>query len=136
MLLTIEKVIILKSVELFSQIPEKELIWLASQLKEIEYEPETTIIKQGDIGTSMFIIVEGEVEVIVDDKPVAKLGSKNFFGELAALDPEPRLATIKTIRSTLLFKIDREIIYDLVNEHQNIAQGIIQILCKRIREST
>jgi CRP-like cAMP-binding protein len=136
MMLDIEKLIILKSIELFSHIPEKELIWLAAQIDIVEYGPDMEIIHQGEIGTSMYVIVDGEVDVIVNDNSVAKLSTKDFFGELAALDPEPRSATIKTITDSLLFKIEREIIYDLVNQYQSIAQGIIKVLCKRIRESS
>lgn len=134
-MLTIEKLIILKSIDLFAQIPEKELIWLASQIEQIELEANSTIMTQGEIGTSMYVIIEGEVSVIIDQKEVATLGEKKFFGELAALDPEARSATIKTITQTTLFKIDRKIIFDLVNEYQDIAQTIIKILCQRIRSS-
>ncbi len=134
MLLMIEKIIILKSLELFSEISEKDLLSLATQLTEIEYDSNSTIMKQGELGTSMYIIVQGEVEVIIDDKVVVKLGEKSIFGELAALDPEPRSATIRTTKDTLVFKIESTVIYNLISEYIDVARGIIKILCQRVRQ--
>jgi len=136
MLLTIEKVIILKSINLFSEISENDLLAIAMQLQEIEYEENTIVFEQGDLGTSLYIIVTGEVEVIVNEKVVSVFGEKNIFGELAALDPEPRSATIKTTKNSLLFKVDSIIMYNLIAEYSDVARGIIKILCQRIRQST
>jgi len=134
LLLTIEKVIILKSINLFSEISENDLLSVATQLTEIEYEQDSTIIKQNELGTSMYIIVRGKVDVIIDNNKITTLGEKNIFGELAALDPEPRSATIKTAEDTLVFKISSVIIYNLISEYPNVARGIIKILCERIRK--
>lgn len=134
MLLTIERVIILKSINLFSQISENDLLSVAIQLHELDYEKNSTIINQGELGTSMYILVRGKVDVIIDGKVVASLGDNEIFGELAALDPEPRNATIKTTEDCLVFKIKSSTLYNLISEYPNVARGIIKILCERIRE--
>jgi len=134
MLLTIEKVIILKSIDLFSEIPENDLLTLAMEFETIEYDKGKTVIKQGDIGTSMYVLISGEVNVDIDGKIVATLGEKNIFGELAIFDPEPRSATILTTKDTILFKIESDVIYDLISKYSNVARGIIKILSKRIRD--
>jgi CRP/FNR family transcriptional regulator, cyclic AMP receptor protein len=134
MLLTIEKMIILKSIKLFSEVSQNDLLSLATHVNEIEYTRGDMIIKEGDLGTSMYIIVNGEVDVIVGEKKVTTLGEKELFGELAALDPEPRSATIVANTDILLFKINSNVIYDLISTYQNVARSIIGILCKRLRE--
>jgi CRP/FNR family transcriptional regulator, cyclic AMP receptor protein len=136
MLLTIEKVIILKSINLFSEISENDLLAIAMQLREIQYEENTVVFEQGDLGTSLYIVATGEVEVIVNGKVVSTIGEKNIFGELAALDPEPRSATIKTTKNSLLFQVDGVIMYNLIAEYGDVARGIMKILCQRIRQST
>jgi len=136
MLLTIEKIITLKSIELFSEINEEDLFNLATSLKEIEYESAVKVITQGDLGTSMYIVISGEVEVQIDGKKIVTLGEKEVFGELAALDPEPRAATVVTTETTLLFKIDNTILYYLIAEYPAVAKGIIRILCDRIRKKS
>ncbi|RLA68684.1 MAG: cyclic nucleotide-binding domain-containing protein [Epsilonproteobacteria bacterium] len=135
MLLMIEKVIILKSVNLFSKIPESTLLSIATQLREVQYDEGQTIITQGDLGTSMYILVRGTVEVIIDGHVIATQREIDIFGELAALDPEPRSATIKTTQETLVFEISSTLIYNLISEYPSVARGIIKILCNRIRDN-
>ncbi len=135
MLLMIEKVIILKSVNLFSKIPESTLLSIATQLREVQYDEGQTIITQGDLGTSMYILVRGAVEVIINDHVIATQREIDIFGELAALDPEPRSATIKTTQETLVFEISSTLIYNLISEYPSVARGIIKILCNRIRDN-
>lgn len=134
MLLTIEKVFILKSINLFSQISEDDLLALAKSVKELEFKVGDEVIKEGEIGTSMYVIVEGEVNVIAGGKKITTLKEKEVFGELAALDPEPRSATIKVTKELLAFKIENTVIYDLINIYPNVAKAIISILCQRIRQ--
>jgi len=134
MLLTIERVIILKSINLFSEISENDLLSVATQLNELDYSKDSTIIKQGEFGTSMYILVRGNADVVIDNKVVTTIGENDIFGELAALDPEPRSATIKTKEDSLVFKINSSVIYNLISEYPNVARGIIKILCNRIRD--
>lgn len=134
MLLTIEKMIILKSINLFSEVSQNDLLALATHVSELEYIKGEMIIKEGDLGTCMYIIVTGEVDVIVGENKVATLGEKEVFGELAALDPEPRSATIIANKEVHLFKIERSVIYNLMSVYQNVAEAIIRILCQRLRD--
>ncbi len=133
MLLTVEKVIILRAINLFSEISEHDLLSVAMNLEEVSFANGATIINQGDIGTSMYIIVNGCVDVEVNGVVVATLNENDVFGELAALDPEPRSATVRAKIETMLFKIDNSMLYNLILEYPNVARGIIHILCQRIR---
>ena len=135
MLLTIEKVLILRSVSIFSDIPDESLAGIASIVKEVELNEAETIFKKGDIGTSMFIIVEGAVKVHDGDKVISILKDRDVFGELAALDPEPRNASITAVRDTRLFELEQDALYELMTEYSEVARGIIQVLCRRIRAS-
>ncbi len=133
MLLTIEKVIILKSVDIFSQTPEEDLVDVAAIIEEIEVKAGDSIFFKGDIGTAMYIIVKGKMRVHDGDKELAVLGERTVFGELAALDPEPRTATITAMEDTLLFCLDEGPLYDLMAEHIEVVRGIIRVLCRRMR---
>jgi CRP-like cAMP-binding protein len=132
-MLTLEKVIILKSVEIFQALPEEHLVELAGILRAREVHAGETIIREGDIGTSLFVIVEGKVRVHRQEKEVAVLGSRDVFGELAALDPEPRSATITALEETRLFELDGEALYELMADRIEAARGIFRVLCRRLR---
>jgi CRP/FNR family cyclic AMP-dependent transcriptional regulator len=135
MLINIERMFILKSIELFSEIPEKNLFIIAEDLKEIEFLNGDKIIREGDNGTSMYIIVKGSVSVSVKDNHIATLKSGEIFGELSALDPEPRSATITALETTTVFEISNRVIYELIGEYSDVAKGIIKVLCRRVRNS-
>jgi CRP/FNR family transcriptional regulator, cyclic AMP receptor protein len=133
-MLTIEKVIILKSVSIFSQVPENTLVEVAQAVVEREYPAQTTIFQQGDIGTSLYVIVSGRVKIHQGDQVITELGERQVFGELAALDPEPRSAAATTVEETLVFELDRDALYELLAEHVDVAQGVIRVLCQRLRQ--
>ncbi|MCP4408525.1 MAG: cyclic nucleotide-binding domain-containing protein, partial [Gammaproteobacteria bacterium] len=57
-------------------------------------------------------------------------------GELAVLDPEPRVASVTAIEETQLFRIDRDAFSELIADRPEIAQGVIQALCQRVRMTT
>jgi CRP-like cAMP-binding protein len=133
MLLTIEKVLILKTVNIFANIPEESLVEVASIINEVNFNDGEMIFEKGDIGKSMYIIVDGEVKVHDGDKIFATLKSRDVFGELAALDPEPRSASITATQDTLLFQLEQDALYELMSEYIDVAKGIIQVLCRRLR---
>ncbi|MBT7994309.1 MAG: cyclic nucleotide-binding domain-containing protein [Bacteroidetes bacterium] len=132
-LLDIEKVIILKSTSLFTETPENILVDIANIIKEERIEEGQSIFTKGDMGTCMYIINEGEVNIHDGDLSLAVLKNRDFFGELALLDPEPRSASAKASKDTLLLRLDQEAFYELMSERMEVAKGILKILCRRIR---
>ena len=133
MLLTIEKVIILKSVDIFAETPDDVLAEIAMLLEEVEIPAGETIFKKGDIGDSMYILVSGEMEVRADGGGLDALGPRDVFGEMALLDAEPRLASITALEDTLLLRLDQEPFYELMDERIEVARGIIRVLLQRLR---
>ena len=132
--LTLEKVIFLKSVGMFSEIPEESLVEVANAVEEMEVERGEAIFRQGEFGTSMYIVVEGKVVVREQEHDLGELGEREVFGELAALDPVPRSATVTAAVDSYLFRVDQSVLYDLMTRHVDVARGVIKVLCKRIRD--
>jgi CRP-like cAMP-binding protein len=133
MSLTIERVLLLKSTEVFSEVPEQGLLELAAVVQEVEARASERIIEKGEIGSSLYIIVDGKVRVHDGDQELRVLGSREIFGELAALDPEPRSASVTALEDTLLFKLDEHVLYEMMAENQALTRGIIRIPCRRLR---
>ncbi|MEZ4660195.1 MAG: cyclic nucleotide-binding domain-containing protein [Caldilineaceae bacterium] len=136
MLLTVEKVIVLKSVEIFAHTPAEILVEIAGLLKEIEAPPATTIFSQGERGDSMYIITEGEVEALDGEQAFTRMGERQVFGEMALLDGEPRTATIRTTKTSRLLRLEQEPFYELMDDRIEIARGIIKVLIQRLRART
>jgi CRP/FNR family transcriptional regulator, cyclic AMP receptor protein len=132
-LLLIEKVLILKSLGIFKDTPENILAELAPLMHEIEYEKDVLIFSEGQIGDCMYIIHQGNVKIHKGNTTLAVLREKEVFGELSLLDAETRSASATTIDNSILFRIDQEPFYELIESRPEVARGFIKMLCKRLR---
>lgn len=133
MSLTIERVLLLKSADVFSEVPEQDLLELAAAVEEIEVRLGEKIIEKGELGSSLYVVVDGKVRVHDGDRELQVLGSREMFGELSVLDPQPRSASVTALEDTLLFRLDERVLYEMMAEHQGLTRGIIQMLCRRLR---
>jgi CRP-like cAMP-binding protein len=132
-MLTVEKVMILKGVQMFSRTPEEVLEDLAAILEEVDLKKDEYIFRQGDPGDSMYIIIDGGVRVLDGERQINQLGARDIFGELALLDPEPRSASVQAMEDTRLFRIDRETFSELMAGSISIVRGVLHVLCERLR---
>ena len=132
-LILIEKVLILKSLDLFKDTPENILADLAPLMHEIEYEQGSVIFKEGETGDCMYIIHKGSIRIHKGLTTLAILPEKEVFGELSLLDADTRSATATANTDCILFKIDQEPFYELMDERPEVAKGFIKILCQRLR---
>jgi len=132
-LLLVEKVLILKSLSIFKDTPEHILADLAPLMQEEEYEQNTIIFQEGEIGDCMYIIYQGEVRIHKNNTTLAILKEKEVFGELALLDAELRSASATSTADCVLFRIEQEPFYELIENRPEVAKGFIKILCQRLR---
>lgn len=135
-MLTIEKVILLKGVAMFAATSEDILADVATVLEEIQLAPGEALFDKGDRGDSMYIIVNGRVRIFDGDKTINFLGEREIFGELALLDPEPRSASVEAAEETLLFRLNRNTLFELMADNVGVVSGIMQVLCRRLRRIT
>lgn len=133
MLLTIEKVLILKSVNVFASVPKQQLVDIATIVESVEFDAGEVIVNQGDLGTSMFIIVDGSVRFFEGEHDLGTLGARGVFGELSALDPEPRAASVQAVDDCTLLKLEGESLYELMAGNKDVTRGIIRVLCDYAR---
>src|SRR6187399_3117247 len=132
-LLLIEKVLVLKSLNLFKETPENILADLAPLMKEMQYEQGTEIFKEGETGDCMYIIQQGNIKIHKGNTTLAILKEKEVFGELSLLDAETRSASASSHTDCVLFRIDQEPFYELIDSRPEVARGFIKMLCKRLR---
>jgi hypothetical protein len=135
-MLTIEKVILLKGVPMFSATSEEILADVATRLEEVVLEPGALVFSKGDPGDSMYIVASGKVRVFDGDKTINFIGEREIFGELALLDPEPRSASVEAGEESRLFRLDRDTLFDLMTDNVGVVSGIMQVLCRRLRRMT
>jgi CRP-like cAMP-binding protein len=129
-----DKIGILKSVSIFFEAPPDTLAEVADLLEEVAAPAGQVIFEKGDIGASMYIVVDGLVRVHDGDMTLNTLGPRSVFGEMAALDPEPRSASVTAVADSRLFRLDAQPFHGLLRRSPEIALGVIHILSARLRE--
>jgi CRP-like cAMP-binding protein len=128
-----EKAVELKRISIFKFISHDILLDIAEKTEEQSFKADEQILHKGEFGQTMFIIVSGLVKVHDGDRMIKELGKHDVFGELAALAPEKRIASITALEPTIVLKIDHENLVDLMNREPELSQGIISFLCRRMR---
>ena len=133
MLSLIEKVLVLRRVSIFAGTPDEVLAQLAPLLDEVEAPAGQTVINKGEMGTYMYIIAEGHLRVHDGERIINDVGEGEVFGEMAVLDPAPRSASVTSLEDARLLRLDQGPFYELMADHVEIAQGVIQVLARRLR---
>lgn len=128
----------LPSFPLFQVLPKGAFLQVVSQMEYRVLEPETTVIRQGDRGTSMFAIIEGEAHVHLEDKrstPLATLTAGDVFGEMALVLDQPRAATVQAQTELELFEMDRELFRSVLEKHEELGDVFSRMIKRRLVEN-
>jgi len=136
MLSTVERVLILKSLSMFADAPDEALVELAGLLQEVDVQAGEVVVQEGETGESLFIIVDGRVEVVDDNRVLNQLGARAVFGELSLLDSSPRSATIRAVEESTLLRLDQAPFYEIMSDYVEVAMGTIHMLTRSLRART
>jgi CRP-like cAMP-binding protein len=101
-----DREVTLRAVSIFSSLSEDLQRALAQAATWSLYEAGDVVVRQGDAGTSMFVVARGEVIVALDSgQEVARIGPGGFVGEMSLLTGAPRNATARTAADSELLEI-------------------------------
>jgi len=99
----------------------------------IPYKAGDTVFKEGESGDQMYVVLEGEVDIIVHDKVVETVGVDNFLGEMALIDERPRSATAVARTDCKLASINQNRFKFLVQQTPHFALHLMQGMAQRLR---
>jgi CRP-like cAMP-binding protein len=103
-----------------------------------EYKDGEVIVRQGEIGDCMYLIQEGEVEVIQrhGDREfcLSVLGPGDFFGEMALIEKEVRVATVRAVGRACVLSVEKRAFIHRMHEDASFAFRLIKKLSERIRQ--
>lgn len=134
---TIKPIEYLQNNDLFKTLNEKELKVLENSLIEEFIEKGTSIVKQGELGDSLFIIIEGILDVYIKDEKtkkeilVSKLESGSYFGEFSLLTANVRSATVKSKTDVILYEIKANDIAPILENNSLLLTSLSEILANR-----
>ena len=132
-LTTIEKVIFLKSVDIFEHATVEQLGRIAGLMEEIHFEAGEIIFKEGDPGDALYLLLNGPVLLEKNGNTIRELKEKEAFGTLEVLDFNPRAVTAKAIDQVRALKLNGQEFYDLLSLDIEMVQAVFRMLCGLVR---
>ena len=121
---------------LFTGVRPEDLAAIGERALEVDFGADHVIARQGEIGTGLFVIVEGAVRVVRDGAELARLGSGDFFGEMSVIDGLPRVAQVVTTEPTRCLALASWEFERLVLDHPAISLAILRGLSAPLRAKT
>lgn len=94
----------------------------------------TTIFNAGDEGHTMYVILEGQVELRIGAAVVATLGPGEPFGEMAIIDQRPRVTSAVAKTGCRLAVITEKRFDFLVQQHPYFARQVMKVMAERLRK--
>jgi CRP-like cAMP-binding protein len=125
---------------LFRHLSYREQVAVLSVARARTFEPGSTIVKQGEMGSEMFLIIEGKLVVERDGIKIAELGPGGHFGEMSLVDDARRSATVKVVTRTEVLSIGQAEINGLMRAEPVLAVKVlwdfVQVLSTRLRAAS
>ncbi|MDA0892552.1 MAG: cyclic nucleotide-binding domain-containing protein, partial [Proteobacteria bacterium] len=129
----------LAGIPLFAAIDQAKLKLLTFTSNQLTYDSGQYVFRQGDFGDNAYVVLEGEVEVVLElptgEKSLARLGKNQVFGEMALLASQPRSTSIRCAVDTRLLAIRQDVFIRLVKEDSAIALSICRLLIDRLSKT-
>ena len=131
-----ERMRFLRSVPMFSRLSGEDLLSIADAVEEQELGDADVIFRKGDPGDEFYLIVEGTVRIAHGKKLVTSLGEREFFGDLAILDHQPRSADAVCAGAVRLLRLRGADLRGLMATRPQITTEILEVMVRRLRDAT
>jgi len=132
-LTTIEKVIFLKSVDIFEHATIEQLGRIAGLTEEVHFKPGEIIFEEGQPGDAFYLLLSGQVLIERNGNTLREMKEKEAFGTLEVLDFHPRAVTAKAIDQVRALKLNGQEFHDLLSLDIEMVQAVFRMLCGLVR---
>jgi CRP/FNR family cyclic AMP-dependent transcriptional regulator len=129
---TLERIDLLRSIDTKERVAfERRCIWRHAAAKE-------WLLEQGDIGTDVFFLTSGIVQVLIMPSPdreviLADIKAGGYFGEMAAIDSQPRSAGILAITDATIACMRASLFWEILHKYPDVSEQLFKHLVARIR---
>ncbi|HJL06415.1 MAG TPA: cyclic nucleotide-binding domain-containing protein [Polyangiaceae bacterium LLY-WYZ-15_(1-7)] len=130
-----ERMRFLRSVPLFRDLSGDDVLQLAEKVEQVEPRAGDTVFAKGDPGEDLYLVVRGRVAMVDGDVELASMGEREFFGELALLDHQPRSADAVCREDCTLLRLRGADLEELMARRPGATREIVRVLAHRLRET-
>jgi small-conductance mechanosensitive channel/CRP-like cAMP-binding protein len=126
----------LRAVAIFAPLGEEEQRRLAASVTTRHFGPGEPVIRQGDPGEALYVILSGAASIVVrspegSERTVATVGPGDFFGEMSLLTGDPRTATVRAESGMVLGEVSKEALLPILSANPGVAERIAEIVTLR-----
>ncbi len=125
---------LLARVPLFERCSRRDLAKIASIARGLEYPAATSVVREGESGGELFIVVDGEVDIRRGSRRLATLGAGDFFGEIALITGSARTATVTSGTPLQALVITSRDFRKLLRDAPDIQLKVLQEVGLRLEE--
>jgi CRP-like cAMP-binding protein len=129
----IERVIFLKSVDIFEHATVEQLGRIAGLTQEVHFEPGEIIFKEGEPGDALYLLLSGRVLIERNGNTLREMQEKEAFGTLEVLDFHPRAITARAVDRVRALKLNGQEFHDLLSLDIEMVQAVFRVLCGLVR---
>jgi len=129
-----------KNVPLFSTASADQLADMVPLMQHRSYRPRTCIVRAGEIADGLYVILSGQVKVLVDDGDghqaiLSVLGANDFFGEVGLIDDGPRFADVYSQQDCEILYIPREVLFGWLESDCRAAVSLLRTVTARLADA-
>jgi CRP/FNR family transcriptional regulator, cyclic AMP receptor protein len=128
------KIRALSQVPLFAGCTSRELAFIAGHTDEVSVPAGKELTRQGKLGHSFYVMLEGRADVRIDGEHRGSLGKGDFFGEISMLDRGQGTATITTTSAAKLMVMSHSQFRDVVKNNDAILVKVLTAMARRLRQ--
>lgn len=134
------KLDVLQKMPVFRHLSYRQLVRVLNITAVRSYDAGDEIVREGESGDALFIVLDGEARVHAADSEIARLGRGQHFGEMALVDRAPRSASVTSVSDTRLLVIRRADFFDIIRKSHDVAVKLLWsflgVLSQRLRSTS
>jgi CRP-like cAMP-binding protein len=134
-MLTIEKVMLLRGMELFAAVDGEALAAIAKVTSEAQVAAGEALVSEGDHGDALFVVVSGRARLMRGERVLGEVGERAVIGEVALLDPGPRTASVTALTDLEVLRVGRDDFVEILAAYPEVATAVIRMLARRMRQA-
>jgi CRP-like cAMP-binding protein len=119
---------------LFAGLSKRHLQRLAGDTDELTFAPGEAIVREGDLGETLFVVLEGEGKVVRGSRKVGAVLPGDFFGELSAIDGAPRTASVVAVTRMRVLRLFRRHLMSLLDDEPQVTLKLLDGIVRRFRQ--
>jgi CRP/FNR family transcriptional regulator, cyclic AMP receptor protein len=120
---------------IFGALTDRQLRSLAKTTKVVSFPADARVVKQGEPGIGLYLILSGEAEVRQGNRALARLGPGQFFGEMTLIDEQPRSADVVAVGPAECAVLSRWEFWGFAKSEPDVLQGVLKEMARRLRET-